>query len=177
MDIAILVLLAMAVAHFVYEEILAPSFRQRLRFHLFQQRDRLRALRISLGDALKPEAFGLLQDSANTAIRLLPSIDITTVIEVNSAFSHDRGLRERVAKRVAILKGCKVPEIQEINRELAISLAWAIAVNNGLLLAIIVPAVIGVVYWRRWLSFIGKILAVPGGEVDRIMPTSGTAFG
>jgi len=55
MEIAIIVLAGLAVYHFVYEGILAPSFRLKLRFELFELRDELRKLKISHAEDLRDE--------------------------------------------------------------------------------------------------------------------------
>jgi hypothetical protein len=63
MTIAIIVLMALAVFHFVYESIWAPSFRLSLRFRLFVMRDEVRQLKIECAETLGDEHFVCAVDS------------------------------------------------------------------------------------------------------------------
>jgi hypothetical protein len=65
---AILYLIALAALHFVYESILAPSFRLSLRFKLFVLRDEVRQLKIDCASSLNDRHFDFLQDSINNLI-------------------------------------------------------------------------------------------------------------
>ena len=65
MTTTILVLLALAVFHFVYESILAPSLRLSLRFRLFALRDEARQLKIECVDSLNDAHCVFLQASIN----------------------------------------------------------------------------------------------------------------
>jgi hypothetical protein len=55
MTTAIIIFLALTVFHFVYESILAPSFRLSLRFRLFVLGDEVRKLKIECAESLNDE--------------------------------------------------------------------------------------------------------------------------
>jgi hypothetical protein len=76
MTTAIIVLLALAVFHFVHESILAPSFRLSLRFRLFVLRDEVRQLKIECAESLNDEHFVFLQDSINGLISIRYGISV-----------------------------------------------------------------------------------------------------
>ncbi|MGH8330614.1 MAG: hypothetical protein ACRER3_22985, partial [Pseudomonas fluorescens] len=66
MTYAVLSFMFLAFVHFVFESILAPSFRLKLRFEIFALRDELRLLKIECESSLHDKHFEYLQSSLNT---------------------------------------------------------------------------------------------------------------
>ena len=112
MKYIILVVMALAVWHLVYEAILLPSFRLSLRFRLFKLRDELRWLRVRHPTEVPEEVFQLLQGRVNTGLKLLPFMDIPMLRLVYETVHTDRQLKERIEERDRIISACSVPEVQ-----------------------------------------------------------------
>jgi hypothetical protein len=107
MEYLFVVLIVFALYHFVYESILAPSERLKLRFELFELRDRLRALKVDHSDYLEDRHFHYLQDSLNSLICLLGRFDLATLSRIELEFQLDPELRRRSEMRTAILDDCQ----------------------------------------------------------------------
>src|SRR5665213_1194648 len=126
-----LIILGLAAIHFVYEGIIGPSIRMRLRFQIFEQRDALRSLKISRAHAIDDQAFNLLHDSLNNAIRLLPIINIALLMQSSNTFNQDENLRKQIERRDKILKSTGLKEVDEIRAEMAKAVRMALAANTA----------------------------------------------
>jgi hypothetical protein len=78
MTILLSVMMLLTLAHFIYESIVAPSLRLKIRYDLFALRDELRFLKIKRGSSLDDKHYVYLQDSINTMISHLARYDIAT---------------------------------------------------------------------------------------------------
>lgn len=135
----------LALAHFIYESILAPSWRQTLRFRLFALCDEVRALRADYHGLPDDEHFAHLQASIETMITMLHRYDIAAAIAAEFRYHRDPFFRRRIDIRAAALDDCDIPRAQSIHRRSVELMARAIAVNNGMLCAPLYPfALMGV---------------------------------
>src|SRR5215213_10262893 len=135
----ILALPLLAVAHFVFESILAPSLRLRLRFKFFALRDALRALKIACDSKLDDKHFDYLEESINTFIGVLPRIDFAMVTASELEYRRDEEFRRRVDQRLMVLDDCVIPDAKEIRTKTLRLATWALAVNSGVVVAISLP--------------------------------------
>lgn len=157
---AILLFVLLALWHFVYESILAPSWRMRLRNQLFACRDELRCIRIE-DDELPQEVFLCLQQMLNNAILYLHAIRPSTLHELKSEIESNAGLRRLVANRRKIIADCGIQEIQQIDRKVTMIISEAFVANAGGWLVYMVPIALCVAF-KEWVTqSIEKILAVP----------------
>ncbi len=81
MNIIFYILLALAIIHFIYEGIIAPSMRLHYRYRLFTLRDELRFLKATHKDELPDEVFILLQNILNNSITLLHRVNFVAVYD------------------------------------------------------------------------------------------------
>lgn len=131
MSYLLLAMMFLVVFHFVYESIIAPSWRLSIRFKLFALRDELRVLKIEHGDQLDNKHFHYLQDSINSIIHVLPRIEVTTVSHIKRAIESDPELKVRLAARQMILDDCVFPEMSIIRKKsIGLSLE-ALAANSA----------------------------------------------
>ena len=171
MAVIILIIVGMAVFHSVYEGIIAPSIRLSLRFRIFALRDRLRNLRVNA--QVDDRVFELLHQRTNTAIRLLPNMTVSTVVEAGRAFEADAELRRRADKWTATLDQCKVKEVQEIRDGIDNNLLLAFAANSVGLLIWMLPIVFAALCIRRITAVIKELLSVPERDIDRVIRMPG----
>lgn len=172
----IMILTVGAVLHFVYESIVAPSFRLELRFELFKLRDEARFLKIeSLRvDSGRPEFveqhFCDLQDSINALICILYRFDLVTVCAISEEIDRDAGLKQRVEIRSRILDDCVLPEVMAIRSKQFRLAATALAVNSGpMLIWLAVPTSLFSGY-KAVRNKIKNSLTVPGADLKRFIP-------
>jgi hypothetical protein len=171
--IASLILTALVVLtliHFIYEGILAPSFRATLRLNLFALRDRLRKLKMEKQDELSDEVFRELQDSINFAAVRLNQIDLRLLKNARDAFERDEKLRRRVERRIAMIEACPVAELHEIRREYFEVLDNALATNMGGWFPYLVPIIIGFILKDSAQNLVKKVFSLSDNDIDKIAP-------
>lgn len=171
MKYLIYVTITLAALHYIYEGILAPSFRLRLRFKMFALRDRLRKLKIERGDELRDEVFNVLQASINNTTTLLHRTTVDVIRRAESDYQHDPALRRRIDRRIAIVESCDMPEVKEILKETRRALTIAVLVNHGGWGIYVVPFLALIFCLARLKDFVLKATAFPDYEVERLVPT------
>lgn len=176
MALLFLILLAAATFHFVWESIIAPSLRLQLRYRIFEQRDRLRMLKVTRHDELSQEAFCSLHDSVNTAVRLLPSIGLTTLMEAGHAVESDPELREYIEKRRELLNHCPVQEVREIHQATTAAVSSAFAINSLCLTLWLLPIVLSLAIIRWTTRRIAELMLIPAGQIDRLVSLQSRAL-
>src|SRR5882724_446379 len=128
-----IILIALAVVHFVYESILAPSFRLSLRFKLFALRDEARQLKIDCADALSDKHFDFLQASINNLISNLNRFDMATFLGVGFESKRDPSFLKSAEERSRMLDDCNIPRAREIRQQSLRIIPAAIVINGGAL--------------------------------------------
>lgn len=169
-----------ALCHFVYESILAPSFRLELRFELFRLRDEVRLLKINnlLSKTSEPEFvdghYGYLQDSINSLICILYRYDLAAIWTITGQIHRDEALRQRVEARARLLDDCELPAVLSVRKRQLDIAAKALAVNSGpMLLLLLAPALALSGYKAVGGKIRGEIktsLTVPGTDLKRCIP-------
>lgn len=131
MSYLVLGLFFLAIAHFIYESILAPSFRMDQRFQLFALRDELCLLKIDRGQEVDDKHFHYLQDSINALLAFLPRFDAATLAAIERQLKHDPGLKKKVEARSRVLDDCRMPELISIRKRTLVAAAKTFLVNTG----------------------------------------------
>lgn len=139
MTYLLLVLAVAALAHFVYESILAPSLRLKLRFKLFALQDQLRILKICNDAELDDKHYRYLEKSPHSLIRMLHRIDLATLASSELAYQRDPKFRERVTERSRILDDCAVDQAKQIRAESLRIATKALVVNSGAAFVLFFP--------------------------------------
>jgi hypothetical protein len=168
--ILLLIFAALALTHFVYEGILAPSFRASYRLQLFALRDRLRKLKWEQQDKLSDEVFFDLQSSINFAVVRLNQIDLHLIKNAKRAFERDEKLRKQVERRIAMFDACPVEELHRIRFEYFDALDNVVMVNSGGWTPYLIPVVIGFVLKESVQSAIKNVFSLPDNEIEKIAP-------
>lgn len=168
MVIFFVVLVTFAMLHFVYENILVPSFRLKLRFKLFELRDRLRILKLEHSEQISDELFEYLQDSINRAIKILHQIDVKTLFWLSKSIEIESVLSEmRIRNR--LINECPIGEIKQIEQSLTKTVGYTLVVNNGALLFYVVPFFAGFVWLNELKKWIKILVNIPDSEASKIV--------
>lgn len=130
--VVLLLMLFLAIIHFVYESILLPSIRLRLRFRMFALRDDLRSLACEKTDELDSKVYEQMQDSINTALAFLYRIDVRSIYEVAQLLKSDTSLKERAGKRAHEIENYPMEELQNIRRKCLTVFALALFANSAI---------------------------------------------
>lgn len=173
-------MVCVALGHFVYESILAPSLRFELRFELFKLRDEVRLLKINnLSSQLSEpefvdEHYAYLQDSINALICILYRYDLAAIWAITGQIHRDEALRQRVEARARVLDDCQLPAVLSVRKRQLNIAAKALAVNSGpMLLLLLAPALALSGYKAVRGKIRGEIrtsLTVPGSDLKRCIP-------
>jgi hypothetical protein len=176
MTILILILFAYAVLSFVWDGILAPSIRSKLRYRLFSARDRLRCLKIEHPERLNDETFNSLHESINASIRLLPAMSFTSIFSASFALKRDDDLRQHIAKKRALLDACPLDEAREIHEGSIKVLGEALSVNSLFfvlnVLALIAPLIFPLYCGQKIGETVSELVLLPARDWDRVFGTS-----
>jgi hypothetical protein len=159
-----------AMCHFIYESILAPSFRLRLRFKLFALRDELRDLKIERNGSLDNKHFDFLQDSINSLIFVLFRVDMSLVISAQNSYQNDKEFRRNADERAKILDDCQIAVASEIRRKSLWVLLLAIIVNSGMLVILTLPVILLVHGLSETKKRLRKFASLSEQDMRRIAP-------
>jgi hypothetical protein len=110
----------------IYQSIILPSIRQRLRFELFSLRDLTRGLVINGKVREDSEAFYHLHDSLNILIKALPGFDLALVSAIETT---NPATRERAEKFQKLINN-SIPEVQEIFEKTVKVMTLALVANS-----------------------------------------------
>jgi hypothetical protein len=172
---AIVILIVLAVLHFVHESILAPSFRLSLRFKLFVLRDEVRELKIDCASSLTDRHFDFLQDSINNLISNLNRFDMATFVGVQLESKKDPSFLKSAEERSRMLDDCNIPRAREIRKQSLKIISAAIIMNSGaLFLLIFAPIIIAVLGYAEVKKRI-KIFAFISDQDLKRIPSSESA--
>jgi hypothetical protein len=169
----------LAILHFVWEAILAPSFRLELRFKLFALRDEVRWLKIEHRDALDDKHFRYLHDSINIALHFLNRIDFVTIAASEREYARNPEFKKRVEARQILLDDCSIAEARSLRYRSCLIVGQAFLVNVGGWLIYLAPILVLMAIGTICVSATGKVrslfarriklwLAVPEPDLERL---------
>ena len=170
MSYVILGFALLALFHFIYEGILAPSFRMKLRFDLCALRDELNRLKRDSGAAFDDERFCHLHDSLTALIATLHRFDVSTLLAVSQEIGRNPELREKVERRERMLDTCGVPELRDLRRRSLVIATRALAVNHGGWCIYGIPMVLGYLSLRKMGALIRATASLSKPDLFRIAP-------
>lgn len=170
MTVLFFIFVALAIFHFVWEGIIAPSTRLEIRYELFKLRDRLRRLKIECNDQIPDELFGILQRSINTEIRMLHNADIASLYEANKKFGDDKELLAEMNKIEKLIEECPIAEVKEIRDKSIWVLFVGFLVNCGGWAIYIIPMFIVLLSYGTVKLLIKKLVGLSDNDLNNMFP-------
>ena len=165
-------LLLLAFFHFVYESILAPSFRMKLHFELCALRDQLRRLNWTRGQELTRANYAYLDEALLCLDSMLHRFDVSTLSAVRQELTRDPELKREVEQRGRTLDGCPMIEAIEIRERLLHIASRALLINHGAWCIYVLPAVFGHFGFGSARMLIRSAVSVPRSALLRIAPNT-----
>ncbi len=168
MSILIIAIMIISAWHAIFEGIVAPTIRVRLRFLMFEIRDELRKLKIDRGNQFGDKAFMMMEESVNNVIRLMAKITITKVISAQRVLAGDESLTKSVEARIALLDSCKIDQLQDLRRRSANVFMWAFLVNSAGWAIYLIPVAF---FWqlsRQARDSLRGLMSLPVNRVDQV---------
>jgi hypothetical protein len=172
MTIFLLILIALAVGHFLYEEIISPWLRTERQFKLFAIRDELRRLKLEKGDEFDTHTFHELQNSVNVMIGHLPAFTITALAEAQHSLDKHPELRKRMEERAQRLDACPFADVKRLRKRSLNVAKQTVLVNAGAWLMYILPFLALKDCIRKTVKLLKGLVLLPERELEQLMPSS-----
>lgn len=160
-----------ALAHFIYEGILAPSIRMKLRYDLYEVRDELRAAWTDNESGLTEDAYMLLQHEINSAIVHLGDLGLSVLIEASRALKKTE-IAERVDRCKKIRNSCHSERYISLRSRYKHAVAMAWMVNSVGLFAWIVPAAFLAATWKWCRRLAARVFLLPDDAIGSFRRSS-----
>lgn len=167
------VILVLSLWHFVYEGILAPSYRLHLRNELFSLRDELRKLKIE-GHVTEADAkvFEFVHAGINAFLGRLPELTFSAQQHARHELQNNENWREKVEKRLELINACQNEEVRSIFERACSTAAKAFLINSGGWIVYVVPAVMCLLFYKSFKHLVSELVAAPPAIADRLLPRS-----
>ena len=170
MAILIIVLFLVCGLLFVWEAIIAPSIRLQLRFQMFAERDRLRALHAAANNGVDSEVFDYAHRYVNAGISCIHNGNVFRLVKAQMEFRRNKALQDQMDAVVRLFDKSNNAELRSIrNRILKIGI-WAVLANSTVViifavfatpLITVIPVAVGV---QRAVANFFWILASQSGQ-------------
>jgi len=159
--------------HFVYQAILLPSFRLKLRFEFFSLRDKLRLLKIRYKSDINDNLYHYLHDQINSNLHNLHYLDFGLLYEAYIKLKNDSRFNKVVEDRMNLFKNCQVDEIKDIHSEIADLFLKALVTNSGGWTIYIIPPSIIFLLFKGIKNLVNKITFIPERDIDKLFIDKG----
>ena len=166
----IILLGVVAIVHFVYESIIAPSIRMHLRNKLFELRDEIRAVRVEGVDAEDEKAFWYTHDGVNNLLDRLSWMTLHARVMATMAYAQDTELQKLVHERKEMLDRCKDRRIHEIFDKTSLVVEEAFVVNMGAWAIYVVPVGVFFSSLGQLKKLVSSLILTPEGKREEMLP-------
>lgn len=167
MELFFFIVAALALLHFWYESILAPSLRWQVRHELFKLRDEVRSMKIDTGVAFENHHYQSLQHSLNGVIANLYRIDLAMLLGLVKRVHSDEKFKKEMEKRGKVPDDFKLPRAREIAKDGTKLIRAAVSINTGGWSFYIVPIVIAVACYQTTKKVVQFIFSLTESEIEK----------
>ena len=176
MTTAIIALLALAVFHFTYESVLAPSLRLSLRLRLFVLQDEVRQLKLECAESLHGQHLAFLRDSIDGLTSMLNHVDMASLVGVGLESRRDPTFLKQARERARMLDDCTVLRVREIRKQTLKIAAEALVVNSGAWVVLFfAPWIIASIGYSEAKRRFSVLASLNSREFRRISPVESAA--
>lgn len=167
MEYLIVVLVVLAVWHYLYESIILPAIHTSLRNKFFALRDELRQVVID-DNSVDEAAFEIAHVGVNTAINSVDALDLAMYAKLTHRFNNDAAFRERVEARVRVIEDTKSHQIRSIVKRANENLRDVWFYNAGGWLIYIVPIAFAILLGKSIMKSSKELLSLTETDAARI---------
>ena len=130
----LLILIVLALVHVVYETIIAPTLRLRMKYRFFELRDQAVLLRLEEPKALPDPLYQHLLDAINGSMCYISDLSLMGILRLKPSEEE----RLRAEQRIRELANADAPEVRQMAKALRINMISVLVINStGMLLAVI----------------------------------------
>lgn len=163
------IFVGLAIFHFFWEGIIAPSVRMEIRYKLFKMRDSIRMLKMQYGEEFDDELFYSLQRMLNHQIALLHHATIMDFYRIYKNTDPHK-LEINVERQEKLIQDCPISEVQEIWKKTIATALLALIVNSGGWLVYIIPPILLVIGYSSIKRCVKLLLGLSDNDVNRLFP-------
>lgn len=176
MTTIILLFIILVIWHFIYQAILLPTLRLRLRFELFKIRDKVRKLKIDEKEVFSDEAYYFTENSVNSLLQNLHFIEFSTLVEAKKFFNSNKKASERIEKIEEVFSNCASNKVSEIHNDISTVFILTLFANSGSWIIYIVPIVLIALTFGGIKRLVEKMLFLSDGDYDKILTNKDIAL-
>lgn len=166
----ILILAFLAIFHFVYEGIVAPSIRIHLRNRLFSLRDELRSLKVEGIDKQDEHAFWLVHEGINHLLNRLPNLTVERRVRLEVEYEINKELQASVKERMAIIMSCNNKAIKDVFGRTGSVIESAFLTNMGGWFVYILPIAFVFSSISKLSSLASELIATSERDTNWLLP-------
>jgi len=171
MKILLFALAAIALWHFIYEGVIAPSIRMHLRNRLFALRDELRAAHAAGGISREDEqAFWFVHNGINSFLNRLSALTVSNIKRIQRAHDADPKLRAAFEDHLGKVLNAKAPVITSVFGRTNEVIQIGMIVNAGGWFIYLVPIAACALLMQTARKAAKAVLLTPQQVLDRTMP-------
>lgn len=172
MKILFLFLFGMAVWHFVYEGIVAPTLRMHLRNRLFSLRDELRRINPNTLSGDDRIAYWFVHNGINNFLNRLPNITIHALKKLERQYQSDAEGMAAINDHLKRVTEASNKDIVDIFGKTNRVIGEAMLVNAGATFIYVIPLAIVVMFARSIQVCVSRLIIAPPRDIERVMPPS-----
>lgn len=156
MATTLFIIFVLAIMHFAYENIIAPTLRIYQRNKLFVLRDKLRNIHFNALNKQDKQAFKYIENSLTNCIQNLPYVNISNFSRYKQEYKENEELRKSVDEKINKIENCSVTELKDIFNDSGEIIYHAIWINSGILFLYFIPIAIVVILLEYGINFVKK---------------------
>lgn len=160
MEYVFLAMVVLAVLHFVYEGIIAPSLRMQCRNELFKQRDALRRIKIQRHADSRDPAFDIIHSTINGYLTCLSGVTLHFMWRLRSGVRSGK-LREETQARLKALEDCKSEQLIGVGQAMGNAIERAFLINSLAWAFYVVPVLLLILGMHLISKVTMKLVALP----------------
>ncbi len=171
LSLAIIILFFLVAWHFVYEGLIASSFRANMRNELFTLRDRIRHL-IASGTLPSEDQEGasFVHDGISSFLNRLPGLSLSVFAAAVSEIETDKATVQEIRARLSRIKGSSSTDVKQIFKSTNRIVRKALIVNSGGWLIYMIPIALIILTFSRLKKNVYRLVSAPPQDVDRLLP-------
>lgn len=176
MSTLILIFILLVLWHFIYQAIILPSLRMKLRFKLFVLRDKIRALKIKHQKDFNEETFMFLEGRINAIVKNLPFIEFSTIYDANKFIKSDKKIEEKIRERMRNIERCELNDVKDVYNDSVNIFILTLLANSGSWGPIIIPIAILIITFQAGKNLIKEVLLLSDNDLDRVISNKDIAL-
>ncbi len=140
MEIFIIIVFSIAIWHFIYESLIAPNLRLKIRHDLFVERDKLYAIKISDDiNEVDKKAIEIIDQNIKFMKVRMSEITLNSLIQFKKLYESDEKLRSKIDNIELKINSSKNTNIKKIDKKLSRIATNAFLINSGGWLMYLLP--------------------------------------